>query len=466
MLNNIFDKLWIDPQQMANLQKEVNALNLKRIYLLSILGFPLTIIHIIVFGFDLSEATGEKYYWQLGIVLNNIFTFIFLLVLAILSKKFHRESATKDRSTASRILIWSSFIILLCLGAVVVGIDQAVTPSITPFLVACTVTSVVFLVRPRYSIIGFLFGFLVFYLILEQTQPNPDIRLSNIVNGITSICIGIGISMVMWFGNMERLQQQRTIALQKAELEKNYDILVENAKKLEEANQTKDKFFSIVTHDIKSPLAGIIGALNLVKESSDKEKLLFQDGLLDLIYQSSARTERLLDNLVLWSQSQTNKLRYNPIPINIADLVLENLQLQEAAILNKKIKITNTFSEKDTVNGDREMINAIFRNLLSNAIKFTPRGGQIFLASKIIYIDGQKMLQIEVRDSGVGMTENQINDLLQVKSSNTTEGTEMELGTGLGLMICKEFIGKHQGELQIESELGVGSRFIFSLPLI
>ncbi|MFC2188409.1 ATP-binding protein [Fulvivirgaceae bacterium LMO-SS25] len=466
MLNNFFDKLWVDPKELVFLEKEVNTLNLKRIYLLSILGLPLTIIHIIVFGYDLSEATDEKYYWQLGIVLNNIFTFIFLLTVAILSKKFHLDSLTKDRSKASRILVWSSFIILLCLGSVVVGIDQAVTSSITPFLVACTVTSVVFLVRPRYSIIGFLFGFLVFYLILVQTQPNPDIRLSNIMNGITSICIGIGISMVMWFGNMERLQQQRTIALQKAELEKNYDILVENSKQLKEANETKDKFFSIVTHDIKSPLAGIIGALNLVKESSNKEELLFHDGFLELIYQSSARTERLLDNLVLWSQSQTNRLVFNPITINIADLLQENLQLHEATIVNKEIKITNAFSEKDFVNGDKEMINAIFRNLLSNAIKFTPRSGQIFLNSKIIKVDDRQMLQIEVRDSGVGMTKKQINDLLQIKSSLTTEGTEMELGTGLGLMICKEFIGKHQGELIIESELGVGSSFIFSLPLI
>ena len=465
MLNNFFDKLWIDPKEIAILEQEVNTLNLKRIYLLSILGLPLTVIHIIVFGFDLPDTTGDKYYWQLGIVINNIFTFIFLSIVAVLSKKFHRESLTKDRSKASKILTWTGFIILLCLGSIVVGIDQIVTPSITPFLVACTVTSIVFLVRPRYSIFGYLFGFLVFYIIMEQTQPNPDIRLSNIVNGITSICIGIGISMVMCFGNMERLQQQRTIAQQKAELEKNYDILVEGAKQLEEANQTKDKFLSIVTHDIKSPLAGIIGALNLVKESSDKEKLLFQDGLLDLIYQSAARTERLLDNLVLWSKSQTNQLQFNPTTINIAELLQENIQLQEASILNKEIKITHNISENEIVKGDREMINAIFRNLLSNAIKFTPRGGQISLKSKVVIIDDHQMYEIEIRDSGVGMTENQIDELLQIKSSKTTEGTEMEVGTGLGLMICKEFIIKHQGQLKIESEKGLGSSFIISLPL-
>ncbi len=466
MLNNFFDKLWVDPKEIAILEKDVNTLNLKRIYILSILGIPLTIIHIIIFGYDLAEASGEKYYWQLGIVLNNIFTLIFLISLAILSKKFHKESLTKDRSKASKILAWTAFIVLLCLGAIVVGIDQPVTPSITPFLVACTVTSIVFLIRPRFSIIGYLFGFLVYYLIMMQTQENPDIRLSNLVNGVTSICIGMGISMIMWFGIMERLQQQRTITLQKIELEKNYDILVENTKQLEEANQTKDKFLSIVTHDIKSPLAGIIGALNLVKESSDKEKLLFQDGLLDLIYQSTTRTERLLDNLVLWSQSQINQLKFNPISINIAEMLKENIQLQEASILNKEIKITNNISEKEIVKGDREMINAIFRNLLSNAIKFTPRGGQISLESKVIIIDNHQMCEIEIRDSGVGMTENQIDELLQVKSSKTTEGTEMEVGTGLGLMICKEFITKHQGKLKIESEKGLGSSFIISLPLV
>jgi two-component system sensor histidine kinase/response regulator len=359
--------------------------------------------------------------------------------------------------------MWIIFITILILGSVVSGIDQAVTPSITPFLVACTLVSVTLLVKPRNTIIGYLIGFLVFYLIMNETQSNPDIRLSNILNGVTSICIGIGISIIMWFGNMERLQQQRTISKQKSELEKSYNILVESAQKLEEANSTKDKFFSLVTHDIKSPLAGIIGALNLVKDSNDKEKLLFQDGLLDLIYQSSERTERLMDNLVLWSKTQTNRLEFKPAKILIASLLQENIHLQEAGIRNKNIEISQQFTD-DVVFADKEMVNTIFRNLLSNAIKFTPRGGRINVLTKPLSIDGKDMLQIEIRDSGAGISQSQIDELLKEESSKTTEGTEMEMGTGLGLMICKEFIARHQGELKIESKLGVGSCFIFSLP--
>jgi len=463
MLNNFFDKLRIDAKEIAILEKEVNTLNLKRIYLIGLLGLPLCIIHIIVFGYDLSEATGEKYTWQLGIVINNIFTLLFLSTIAILSKHYFKKSKTKDITTQSKVLMWIIFITFLILGSVVSGIDQAVTPSITPFLVACTLVSVTLLVKPRNTIIGYLIGFLVFYLIMNETQSNPDIRLSNILNGVTSICIGIGISIIMWFGNMERLQQQRTISKQKSELEKSYNILVESAQKLEEANNTKDKFFSLVTHDIKSPLAGIIGALNLVKDSNDKEKLLFQDGLLDLIYQSSERTERLMDNLVLWSKTQTNRLEFKPAKILIASLLQENIHLQEAGIRNKNIEISQQFTD-DVVFADKEMVNTIFRNLLSNAIKFTPRGGRINVLTKPLSIDGKDMLQIEIRDSGAGISQSQIDELLKEESSKTTEGTEMEMGTGLGLMICKEFIARHQGELKIESKLGVGSCFIFSLP--
>lgn len=239
------------------------------------------------------------------------------------------------------------------------------------------------------------------------------------------------------------------------------EALKENEARLREAVATRDKFFSIIAHDLKNPFNSILGFSDLLAEQVSNKNYEGIEEYSAIIQNSSQRVMNLLMNLLEWSRSQTGRMEYNPEFVELHTLINQAHELMEDAAHQKSITIELQIPQNFRTIADKAMISTTLRNLISNAVKFTNPGGLITVSV------GQKEeeLIVSIADNGVGIKKELIDKLFKVEGSNSTEGTHKEKGTGLGLILCKEFIGKHGGRIWAESELGKGSTFYFTLPL-
>jgi len=238
------------------------------------------------------------------------------------------------------------------------------------------------------------------------------------------------------------------------------EILVQNQKLLE-LNATKDKFFSIISHDLKNPFSPILGFTELLKnnfEKYDKVKIL---KFINAISDSSKTVYKLLENLLDWAKTQTGKIEFYPENIILETIFIEIIEIVKNIASQKNITINYQISDSLIVYADINMLNSILRNLITNAIKFTHKNGVINLKA----IKLNEKIQITVSDNGIGMTEETKNKLFKINEKISTLGTEKETGTGLGLLLCKEFVAIHNCEIWVETELDKGSDFIFTLPV-
>jgi len=235
----------------------------------------------------------------------------------------------------------------------------------------------------------------------------------------------------------------------------------EQKKELETLNATKDKFFSIIAHDLKNPFASLIGASDFLVSSSNDLSKEQMANFLNIINNSAKQGYRLLENLLEWSRMQTGILAWQPEQVDMWDLVNEVVHLLRGSAETKQIHLEARVDEDLSAFVDPNMINTVVRNLVSNAIKFTPRGGEVIVESKQL----KDAIEITVRDNGIGIKAADIAKLFRIDEQLMQNGTENETGTGLGLILCKEFIDKHKGELYVKSELNKGSSFIFTLPI-
>ncbi len=236
--------------------------------------------------------------------------------------------------------------------------------------------------------------------------------------------------------------------------------LKESEKQLKNANAAKDKFFSIIAHDLKNPFNSIIGFTQLLLEnysSFDQETML---KYIKLINDSSTLAHNLLENLLEWSRVQTGSIRFNPAPFDIHNLTGKILPLFDIVIVSKNLKINNK-TESLIVHADKNMISTVLRNLISNAAKFTGQEGRITISASRL----KNMAEITVSDTGTGIPEKDIPKLFRIDVHFTTTGTSQETGTGLGLILCKQFVEKNNGEIWIKSKQGRGTKTGFTLPL-
>ena len=261
------------------------------------------------------------------------------------------------------------------------------------------------------------------------------------------------------------LQNMRKRMMVKDQLEEeltHQKVMIEKQRKeLESLNATKDKFFSIIAHDLKNPFASLIGASDFLVNSSEE---LSQDQLHnfhEIINQSARKGYKLLENLLEWARMQTGNIKFKPKQVDLWNLVNEVVNLLTGSAEHKEISLSAEIDENLMAFVDENMIDTVVRNLVSNAIKFTPRGGVVKVSSQAI---GQ-FIEITVADSGIGITSENIGKLFKIDEKVTQSGTENESGTGLGLILCKEFVEKHGGEIRVESELGKGSKFIFTIAV-
>lgn len=260
--------------------------------------------------------------------------------------------------------------------------------------------------------------------------------------------------------NREVSTLQRRLMQEKHRLEETLAQLHGANEKLQALNATKDRFFSIIAHDLRSPFNAIIGLSSLLAEQVRAGDYDSIDQYADTIVESSEQALTLLTNLLEWSRAQTGRVRFEPQPLPLAGLVAETFNLLRAAARQKELTLVPEIPDSVVVRGDRGMLATVLRNLVANAIKFTPRGGQIRVGAGRV----SGAWEIQVKDNGVGIAPERVAALFSLDQNHSTPGTEQERGTGLGLILCREFIVRHGGEIRVESVVGAGSSFFFTLP--
>lgn len=230
---------------------------------------------------------------------------------------------------------------------------------------------------------------------------------------------------------------------------------------LKKLNSSKDKFFSIIAHDLKSPLSGLIGFTEILVEEYDE---LHEDEKKEFISHSNQAANNLmalLENLLEWSRIQTGNIVFTPVRFDVRSAAEEVFNLFAQNAKNKSIMLEMKVSSYISVLADTNMFDTILRNLISNGIKFTKEGGFVSLSAA----EKNNSVEIIVEDSGVGISQENINKLFAIDANYSTPGTNKERGTGLGLMLCKELVEKNNGTIKVESELGKGTKFILILPM-
>jgi PAS domain S-box-containing protein len=236
--------------------------------------------------------------------------------------------------------------------------------------------------------------------------------------------------------------------------------LKESENQLKELNATKDKLFSIIAHDLRSPFNSILGFSELLIQNSSEFEVHESEEYIGIINESAKNTLILLDNLLNWAKSQTGQLSFDPKTVDFSAIISEIILLEKSIANNKNISLDYLSNEEMIVYADPNMLSTVLRNLISNAIKFTRFGGNI----RVFALPKKDHVEIKIWDDGIGMHEEKRKNLFFITSDTTSIGTANENGSGLGLVLCKEFVEKNNGKIWAESEEGKGSTFYITLP--
>jgi len=262
--------------------------------------------------------------------------------------------------------------------------------------------------------------------------------------------------------NLEIMVNERTQETnhRKEEIEKqNVKIAFQN-KQLSETIQLKNRIFSLIAHDLRSPIVNILYMLNLLKEDEYKEKY---NSFADASIQYAQQVISLLENMLVWGRGQEEKIKYSPEKRDLADIVLTNMSIFKETADKKDISVNFTQIGNSKAYFDKDLLDIIIRNLLSNAVKYTPRGGRISILLKVRTLTGEGIF-LKICDNGVGIPPVRQKYLFTSTEVESTPGTENEKGTGLGLKLCNELINLNNGKITVESREGEGTCFTIVLP--
>jgi len=288
----------------------------------------------------------------------------------------------------------------------------------------------------------------------EQIIQNQDIQQQYQIILFIIVILSFAIIIFIYY----RKQKQLTKA--NSELTELNKKISDQNKELKILNQTKDKFFSIIAHDLKNPIAGIKNLSELIvdeyKNLEDDEKYEFMKEIKD----SSSHLFSLLDDLLVWSRSQSGKITFSPESMDLCYIIKTNIDLLRMSARRKNISLESVGKCPCYGFFDNSMLTTVIRNLISNAIKFTNDGGKILVS----HDEDDYNIFISVEDNGIGMSDQIRRRLFRIDETITTLGTNDERGTGLGLVVCKEFVEKHNGTIKVDSREGEGSSFTISIP--
>jgi signal transduction histidine kinase len=286
-----------------------------------------------------------------------------------------------------------------------------------------------------------------------QTENARTMR--RITFGIALIIVVIIISVVIFM----RHKQQVLLNL---ELENKNKLILSQKEELAQSNAAKDKFFSILSHDIRNPLNGMLGFSNILDSEYDELNENEKREYIGYLKTSSESLYKLIDKVLIWSRLQAKRIEISDEKINLYETVLHAIELQKANSLRKGIVLENNIPGSINITADKNMIDTIIRNLIDNAVKFTGNGGRVLVSSEV----KNRNVKISVSDTGIGMSNADLERLFQIDSKNSSLGTEGEEGSGLGLVLCKEMLELMNSSLIVESEKGKGSKFTFTAALI
>lgn len=311
----------------------------------------------------------------------------------------------------------------------------------------------------------------------EQTREIPVIfmtALSDTLNKVRGFKVGAVDYITKPFQQQEvlaRVNAHLTIRKLHQQLEEKNSLLQEQVVQLQDMNASKDKFIAMISHDLQSPFSSLRGLIQFTSENIGGYNKNELEGIIDMLDNSTGNLYALIENLLTWSRIQRGVLEHCPQHIDLRELVIQNIALFTPNADAKNITFENHLESSVLVYADYNMVNAILRNLISNAVKFTREGGQIAFTAKeaaakeaaATDVDGG-YFEMAVADTGIGIAQEHLSKLFRIDSRYKRLGTAREKGTGLGLILCKEFVEKNSGTIWLESEPGHGTAVKFTLP--
>ncbi|MCP4313606.1 MAG: hypothetical protein GY790_20325 [Bacteroidetes bacterium] len=269
---------------------------------------------------------------------------------------------------------------------------------------------------------------------------------------------GLAVLVVIY---LVKSRTNRLLKYQNQQISLANEALRKSEKNLMELNATKDKFFSIISHDLKNPFSSLLSISELMVENFNDTDVDDHRAGFSKINKSVKHLLDLLENLLTWSRSQRGRIKYEPVRFNLSSLIQENINLHKLSAEKKGIILQSSDQDQIYAYGDRDMINSVIRNLVTNAVKFTDKDKKVAIKVE----STEELHEVSVMDEGIGIPGEYIGKLFRIDEKYKAVGTAGEKGTGLGLIICREFVEKNGGEISVQSEPGVGSTFSFTLPM-
>lgn len=443
---------------------EVRQVNLIRSSILTGLASPIGLIICFYHLEELPQSNLPEINWQNKLFALNAYMCVISAGLFVLSLYLRKKKRYQGLFT--RILPHVVFFVTAGWGTMTAIYDQAISTSIIAFLLVCLLNAMSLLIRPlnHFIYLAIIYGF--FYYGLSISGIHPSVALFNSINGFCVVVIAFALGYIFWNNNMTRFKQSRLIKSQQIQLEHQYEKLVKSSRELEKSNSSKDKFFSILAHDLRGPITSTLALTELLEEGMFEEDKNERQRMYKLLQNSLDNSSKLLENVLLWSRNQAGILSFKPIVMDVRRTVQANIDMLRIVAAHKDIQVHNLVQRDLEMYADADMINTIFRNLLSNAIKFTPQDGRVEIyAEACLYPNENKpAVRVIVADYGIGMPVEVLDNLFHIDQKMIGLGTNNETGTGLGLVLCKDFIEKHSGNIHVESTPGEGSKFIITLP--
>lgn len=287
--------------------------------------------------------------------------------------------------------------------------------------------------------------------LLEQEENSKSNK--RLIIGIGFIFLVLVVSTGIYFRHKQQL-------LINFELENKNELISEQSAELDRSNKAKDKFLSIVSHDIRNPLNGIVGFTTILDSEYDELTEKERREYIGYLKTSTDSLYKYIDKLLIWSRLQTGRVEIHKDKINIYEIGTIAIGLHHPNAHRKDVIIENNISQDSYVYADRNVLDTVFRNLLDNAVKFTKTGGKVTVSTEV----KDKTVNVCISDTGVGISEENLNRIFFIDKIITTKGTHSEEGTGLGLVLCKDMLRLMGSELKVQSKVGEGSKFYFELP--
>lgn len=374
----------------------------------------------------------------------DLFGYVLLVVLILLLILFYYSRYRSHSKTTFAIYVTFMSLVLVVGYLFNCGIDG-------PIILIFGITFIILasIIQRKYLLFWMLFKLAIAYTLLYLEYQNPDIILIHYKERsfrFLDTALTLGILLL-------------TIYLTIRYLKKNYrqeqELSLKKNEELVKVNASKDKLFSIISHDLRSPFNALIGLSQMLKENENELDEIEKKECVNAIYETSTKTYYLLQNLLEWSLSQTNEIQFQPEEINLNQLVNHALSMPLEVAKSKEIEIEVNIPEKEFIVADKNMMETVLRNIVSNAIKFTESQGKISITS---YND-QKGVTLKISDNGIGMSKATLSALFDNNNNTSQQEIIQDQGMGLGLMLCKDFIERHDGKIWAESIQGQGTVF-------